>query len=57
MTITSSRLIPWATQKSTSRCGLASYFDSSLDGLERFADGYFGRFALAAFAVSAALAP
>jgi len=30
-------LLEWALR--TSRCGLASYFDSSLDGLTRFADG------------------
>jgi len=30
-------LLEWALRES--RCGLASYFDSSLDGLERFAEG------------------
>lgn len=30
-------LLEWALR--ASRCGLASYFDSSLDGLERFAEG------------------
>lgn len=30
-------LLEWALR--ASRCGLASYFDSSLDGLSRFADG------------------
>ena len=30
-------LLEWALRES--RCGLASYFDSSLDGLQRFADG------------------
>ncbi len=30
-------LLEWALR--ASRCGLASYFDSSLDGLERFANG------------------
>ena len=30
-------LLEWAIRES--RCGLASYFDSSLDGLKRFADG------------------
>lgn len=30
-------LLEWALRES--RCGLASYFDSSLDGLERFANG------------------
>ncbi len=30
-------LLEWALR--ASRCGLASYFDSSLDGLDRFADG------------------